>query len=150
MKKLLFSILICSILLSGCVESPEDKGSRLSEEAAEYNAAFEDGYETGFNENKDEVVKDLEDKIYKLEQQIEDLEWEIGFYEDRVALVTMDDRLIHNYSCKRTSASYYEVLLPDDPFLNSCDPCPDCNLPTWEEIQQVIPQEKPYGPSPTP
>ena len=136
MKKLLFSILICSILLSGCVESPEDKGSRLSEEAAEYNAAFEDGYETGFNENKDEVVKDLE--------------WEIGFYEDRVALVTMDDRLIHNYSCKRTSASYYEVLLLDDPFLNSCDPCPDCNLPTWEEIQQVIPQEKPYGPSPTP
>lgn len=147
MSKTLLPILLCIFFLSGCVETVEQKADRIHEEESTYQSAYDDGYAAGYNENKSEDARKLEDEISNLKQQIEDLEWELGFYEERIALVTTNDRLIHSYSCKSSSASYYEIIFLDDPVLNRYELCPDCHLPTYEEIQQVLPAEKVIGPT---
>lgn len=139
MKKIFFPILCCIIFLSGCVESPEDAGDRISQEEYEYRTAYDDGYAAGYAKSKTEETEKLENEISALKKQIEDLEWEIGFYMDQVVLVTKSDRLIHDYSCPSSSASYYEAILLDDPVLKIYELCPDCCDSYDEEIIQVLP-----------
>lgn len=157
MKKIFLPVILCIFFFSGCVETPEQAGSRISKEEAAYQSAYDDGFEAGYNESKKYDIMELENEIISLEQQIEDLEWELEIFKDYVTIVTLDDYLYHrDLDCNNKSA-YYDIISLEGIENKGFHPCPEClgesnsKWPSYEEmLNYSYDPSKPYGPSPAP
>lgn len=128
MKKIILPILCCIIFLSGCVESPEEAGDRISQEEYEYRKAYDDGYHAGYELGYEEGYADGHSSLeYDYpEPEFEIDEEEYLFYENFAVCVDVGESTYHKYQCWDFKADHFYIFNIDYAIDEGYHPCPNC------------------------
>lgn len=128
MKKILFPILMCSILFSGCAMTPEARADRASEEQAAYESAYDDGYQAGYEMGYDEGYSDgyssAEYQYTEPDLMIDEEEY--LFYTDCAVCIDVGESYYHKYNCWDFEADHFYIFNTEYAINQGYHACPKC------------------------
>ena len=130
MKKILFSLILASVLLCGC--SQMDIAERRAEKQDAYDAAFQDGYDAGHLEGYREGYQDASDNqthIVDLEDDDDYNEEEYLFFHTYAVCVNEGSNRYHRYHCPLFSVEYFYIYNIENAIGLGYHPCVECMTP---------------------
>jgi hypothetical protein len=128
MKKILFSIIAASVLLSGC--SDEALADRQAEQEAAYDAAFQAGYDAGRLDGYKEGYQDAsKNQTHIVDTDAAETDEEYLFFHTYAVCVNDGSNRYHRYHCPEFSIESFYIYNIDKAIDLGYHPCTQCMTP---------------------